>query len=387
MTRANRGEKPPKPWPEFPLTAHPCGQWVKKIHGKLYYFGPWADHSGALAEYRRQRDTLHGGGGVTDDAGGTTIDQLCRDFIRSRQSLLAAGELSARTLADYEATTQRFEKFFGPSRPVASLTPADFSRYMESWPDSWGAQRIANEVTRLSPVFRFGLTEGLLSSPVKVGVGFRRPSAKRLRTERAGRDAKFFGADEIRMLLDSASVQMKAMILLGINAGYGNADCARLTWGMIDWGDQWLADPRHKTGVWRAAWLWPETIAALRDVESLAAKRTRVPEEYADLVFLTRYRRPWWVDGESGDAVSLEMAKLRKAVGVFRRGVGFYSLRHVTQTIGEQLPGVNPVTIKVVMGHADHTISAKYREQYDRSQVKAVCQHVREWLFPEKIEK
>jgi hypothetical protein len=26
--------KPPKPYPEFPLTAHPAGYWCKKIRGK-----------------------------------------------------------------------------------------------------------------------------------------------------------------------------------------------------------------------------------------------------------------------------------------------------------------------------------------------------------------
>jgi hypothetical protein len=29
--------KPAKPYPEFPLTAHPAGYWCKKIRGKLYY--------------------------------------------------------------------------------------------------------------------------------------------------------------------------------------------------------------------------------------------------------------------------------------------------------------------------------------------------------------
>jgi hypothetical protein len=37
-----------KPYPDFPLTAHPAGQLCKKIRGKLYYFGHMDDSDGAL---------------------------------------------------------------------------------------------------------------------------------------------------------------------------------------------------------------------------------------------------------------------------------------------------------------------------------------------------
>ena len=42
MSAAN-STKPPKPYPLFPLTAHPTRRWCKKIAGKLHYFGPWDD--------------------------------------------------------------------------------------------------------------------------------------------------------------------------------------------------------------------------------------------------------------------------------------------------------------------------------------------------------
>jgi hypothetical protein len=40
--------KPNKPYPDFPLTAHPAGYWCKKIKGRTHYFGPWSDPEGAL---------------------------------------------------------------------------------------------------------------------------------------------------------------------------------------------------------------------------------------------------------------------------------------------------------------------------------------------------
>jgi hypothetical protein len=53
--------KPDKPYPEFPLTAHPAGYWCKKVRGKLEYFGPWDDPDAALEKYLEQKDALHAG--------------------------------------------------------------------------------------------------------------------------------------------------------------------------------------------------------------------------------------------------------------------------------------------------------------------------------------
>jgi len=35
-SHSTRAVKPNKPYPEFPLTAHPVGQWCKKIRGKIH---------------------------------------------------------------------------------------------------------------------------------------------------------------------------------------------------------------------------------------------------------------------------------------------------------------------------------------------------------------
>lgn len=53
--------KPNKPYPTYPLFAHPNGQWAKKIKGKPHYFGVWDDPQAALEKYQRERDSIYGG--------------------------------------------------------------------------------------------------------------------------------------------------------------------------------------------------------------------------------------------------------------------------------------------------------------------------------------
>ena len=65
--------RPSKPYADYPLTSHPCGQWCKKIRGKLYYFGPWNDPDGALKNYRARKDDLHAGRTPRPDTGAATV--------------------------------------------------------------------------------------------------------------------------------------------------------------------------------------------------------------------------------------------------------------------------------------------------------------------------
>ncbi len=84
-------------------------------------------------------------------------------------------------------------------------------------------------------------------------------------------------------MIDTADVQLKAMILLGINGGMGNTDCSSLPLSALDLDGGWLNYPRPKTGVDRKIPLWPETIEALRQV--VANRRKAADEADAELVF------------------------------------------------------------------------------------------------------
>src|SRR5262245_14718197 len=84
--------KPPKPYPEFPLTAHPAGYWCKKIRGRLHYFGPWADPDAALRNYLDQKDALHGGRKPRPDPDAVTVKDTCNAFLNAKQQQVDTGE-------------------------------------------------------------------------------------------------------------------------------------------------------------------------------------------------------------------------------------------------------------------------------------------------------
>ena len=58
---------------------------------------------------------------------------------------------------------------------------------------------------------------------------------------------------------------MKAMILLGLNCGFGPKDLRDLTWDDIR--DDRVTLPRSKTGVSQTFLLWPETKISLDDID------------------------------------------------------------------------------------------------------------------------
>src|SRR5262245_17131501 len=119
--------KPAKPYPEFPLTAHPAGVWCKKIRGKLHYFGPWDDPDGALAKYLEQKDALHAGRTPRPDPDALTVKGVANAFLNARKQAMEAGGLSPRTWADYKSIMDMLVAGLGKTRLVSDLAPDDFA--------------------------------------------------------------------------------------------------------------------------------------------------------------------------------------------------------------------------------------------------------------------
>jgi integrase len=369
--------KPVKPYPEFPLFPHAAGVWAKKIRGKLHYFGPWADPDGALAKYLEQKDALHAGRKPRRATEGTTVKELVNQFLNQKQTLVDVGELSPLTWGDYKTACDEIITAFGKARLVADIDPEDFAGLRDKLARKWGPQRLGKTIQFVRCVFKHAFEAGLIPTPVRFGPGFKRPSRKVLRLHRAKQGAKLFTAEEVRRLLDAASVQLRAMILLGINCGYGNSDCGNLPRSALDLEQGWADFPRPKTGIPRRSPLWPETVAALK--EALANRSQPKQEEHAGLVFLTRCGDSWHT-GTTDGPLSRETGKLIRRLGINGRArLGFYTLRHTFRTIADEAK--DQPAADYIMGHESPHMSTVYREKIGDARLKAVAEHVRGWLF------
>jgi integrase len=367
--------KPAKPYPDYPLTPHNNGKWVKKIRGQLYYFGTWEDPDGALKSYLDQKDALHAGRRQSDNPEGLSVFTLCGKFLTTKKRLLEAGELSVHSFADYTRVCQLLIKNFHKNRLVADLCPDDFERLRTSMAKRLGPVKLGNEINRIRVVFNFGLKNGLLAKPMIYGEGFKRPSKKTLRKHRAEQGPKMFEAEEIRRMLGAATQPLESMLLLAINCGFGNSDVGTLPLTAIDLERGWLNYARPKTGIDRKVPLWPETVASLR--AWLAVRPQPAKEEHAGLVFLTA-KGGTWAKATSDNPVSKETRKLLDKLKINGHR-NFYSLRHSFQTVGDEARDF--LAVRRIMGHVSDDIADAYRERVTDERLLAVTNHVRNWLF------
>ncbi len=381
--------KPAKPYPGFPMTPHPTGRWCKKIRGKLHYFGPWDDPDGALENLNRELPFLKDGRTPPPDGSdGCTILTLANSFLTSKRLSLTTGELSERSFRDYYKTCELVIGHLGKTRRVDDLRPDDFESLRAKLAANRGMVTLKNEINRCRVLFKFAHDQRLIDRPVAYGQSFNRPSAKMIRRARNERGQRIFEADELRRILDAADPILRAMVLLGINAGFGNSDIAKLPQSAVDLDGGWIEFPRPKTEIERRVPLWAETVSALR--EAVRLRPDAKDDADGDLCFLTVHGNAWvriktthQADGTERivplDALSQKFKKLLKGLDI-NGNRGFYSLRHGFETIGGE--SRDQVVVNSLMGHVDSSMAGVYRHGVSDDRLRAVVGVVHGWLWP-----
>jgi integrase len=388
-TAAAPTNKPNKPSPDFPLFPHATKRWAKKIRGSLHYFGPWNDPDGALKKYLDQKDDLHAGRKPREvSEAGVTVKSLVNAYLNHKKSLEQAGELSPRTYKNCKEACDLLIDRFGKQRLASDLRQDDFANLRKYMAKKWGPVRVGDFIQRIRCVFKYGYDAEQLKEPVRFGPGFKRPSKKTIRLARAERGLKMFEAHELRDMIQGKgtgeeriepTTNLKAMILLGINCGYGNSDCATLPLSALDLDRGWVNFHRPKTGITRRNPLWPETVAAIRAV--LEKRKEPKIEAHAEHVFITK-RAGSFHKPNDRNPISSEMRKHLLALGINDHR-SFYALRHTFETIGGEAK--DQVAVDALMGHVRDDMASVYRERISDERLKVVSDYVRKWVFGEAI--
>ena len=389
--------KPSKPRTDFPLFPHASGKWAKVIKGRTFYFGRWDDPNAAEAEYLQDADDLHAGREPRPEKNrsGPTLREVCNAFIKSKRTKLDSGNLSPRTFMGYDKICRFLLDAFGRNRSVSDLGPADFENLYAKLGQKFSTTSLGGQITQIRSIFKHAFEADLIDRPVKYGPSFKAPSKQDVRKAKAKakhqNGSRTFEAVEIRQMIATADPQLKGMILLGINCGFGNTDCAGLVESALDLKNNWVDFPRSKTGAERKVPLWPETVDALR--EAIKIRKQPADENDEGLIFITKYGMRWVrfelveskrfgkleMKVKAQDAITLQIGKLLKKLNLKRPGLSFYSLRHTFETVAGG--SRDQVAVDAVMGHIDSSMAANYRHGIDDDRLKAVVDHVRDWLF------
>jgi integrase len=348
---------------KFPLTIHPTGQYCKKIRGKLYYFG--SDKKQALERYLEEAAYLHLGKGAKPKSAGDSLSlkMLCNLYLDHQESRTAVGEVKPRHVCDQTFILRSFVKFVGSKRLVSAVATIDLQNYRAKLIKAARTPHtINNHISTIKAMYNWALENEIACSVPNLKAVKKVPNAKN--------DKPTFIMDQIQLLLETASIQMKAMIWLGLNCGFGCTDCAELKWENLDLENGRVTFPRGKTGIDRNLPLWPETVQALKET----------PKK-GELVFYTRRGNPWVRtirgvndDGTEkyvkDDAITKEFSKVLRKAGIqTEKGVGFYTLRRTAATWTAR--SGDPFAVQKLLGHADLKMASTYvqdvSEQTDRA--------------------
>ena len=108
----------------------------------------------------------------------------------------------------------------------------DFAALRAVMAKRWGTVRLANAVTCVKSVFRFGYESGLMERPVRYGSEFAKPSQAVIRGNEAKQQPKMLDAEQVRAMIDGSLVvgkagpelvkpdaALRAMIFLSVSCG------------------------------------------------------------------------------------------------------------------------------------------------------------------------
>jgi len=360
---------------KYPLTLHPTGQYCKKIRGKIYYFG--TDKHIALQRYLEQAASLHAGkrpDAIQASTESMTLKTLCNLYIEHQNSRVHAGEIKLGQVYDCKITLKDLAQYLGPNRNLSVIKTIDLQNYRSKLiAEGKSAARINNHISAFKAMYHWAIDNEVLENGPNLKAIKKLPRSKKTMTT--------FSSNEIKTLIECASPQFKAMILLGLNCGFGCTDCSELLWKHIDMNSGRVNFPRTKTDVARNLPLWEETISTLKVLPHINERVFNTEQGHKLVRFVEHTNDSGLIRIHKHDNVTTEFSKLLKKAGLKKeKGVGFYTLRRTAATLAAR--GGDPFAVQRLLGHADLKMASVYvqdvSEQTDR-----VINNTRKLIIPD----
>ena len=250
-----------------------------------------------------------------------TMKELANRFLTVQQ---ANWQNPKTTLRSYKDWLGRFLKD-NPKLWVADFTIEKFAAWKLSLKKrDYSPESINHYLSAVRAMFTFAEDTGIIEKAPKL-----KRVKNQARIKAAANTKPLYTLEELQKLHNNADLQLKTMILLALNCGFGPKDMKDLTWKHID--DNRVTLPRSKTGICQTYLMWAETCLLLEEVRqerveriARAAKRGAHRDDNGH-IFVTKYWRPW-----NKDAIGLQFNKLCKKAKV--PCYGFYRLRHCAST-------------------------------------------------------
>jgi integrase len=368
---------------------------MTKIRGRHQSLGVWdTPQDVVINKYHRLMGAVAEGRDLSViNLADINVRDLFEEFIQRCIARRDAGEMRNSTLRDYVDFANFAAGALGPDRLADDLTRLDFEDLRRRIAKRWGVTRRGKCIGFVRQVFRWGFEDAeLLVRPAQIPPSFRKPEKRLYRKVKHDRGPLLFTPAEIGRLLQAAPLQIKAMIMVGLNAAYTQADCSELPADRVDLEHRRIHWPRPKTEIDRVAPLWPETAMVLREVMDRRAPE-RASDDHRHLLFLTQNLRQPWVREVFGrrnghastrrvDSVGLLFGRLKRDLGISKSGHGFAVLRKQFRTIADETNDIP--AIDLIMGHAgDRTMGDQYRQSIEFERLEAVVEHVRASILPE----
>jgi len=291
-----------------------------------------------------------------------SVFALCNLYLEHQESKVQVGEFSARHYEDQVSSLRMFVRFLGRHRQLDEISTLDLQSYRRKLQRAYGsAHRINLNIAIMKAMFHWAKVNDVIEHIPNID------AVSKVKVTH--KEKPVFTAEQIRQLIDAADTQMRAMVWLALNCGFGCTDCAELEWKHFDLRNNRVRLARKKTGIARNLPLWPETVRALLEVP-----------KSGKLVFYTSHGNAWVRTTQntartgrtrytSDNAVSKTFSKLLETAGVaVEKGVGFYTLRRTAATLAAK--SGDPFAVQRLLGHADLKMATTYvqdvSEQTDR---------------------